>query len=205
MIAIVDYGAGNLASVRNALVQLGHDGVSLADPSRLDEFERVILPGVGSFRRAMESLSDQGWVPALREYAKSGRPFLGICLGMQLLFDEGEEHGLSTGLGLVPGRVVLMTPAAPHRVPHVGWNNLIPARPHPLLAGVKPHVDLYFVHSYHCVASDPAHVVARCDYGGEFVAVTARGNVVGMQFHPEKSQPSGLRILENFAIWDGEC
>ena len=205
MIGIIDYGAGNLASVRNALDQLGYEGTALPDPARLSDFERVILPGVGSFRLAMEALERGGWIPAAREFVATGRPFLGVCLGMQLLFDEGEEHGPTAGLGLIPGRVVLMTPAPPLRVPHVGWNSLIPARSHPLLAGVKSHVDLYFVHSYHCVPAQESDVVARCDYGGEFVAVVARRNVVGMQFHPEKSQPSGLKILENFATWDGGC
>ena len=205
MIGIVDYGAGNLASVKNALGQLGHDAAVFDRAADTAGFDRIILPGVGSFRQAMQALDDRGWTFALRGFAASGRPLLGVCLGMQLLFDEGDEHGLTRGLGLVPGRVLLMTPAAPHRVPHVGWNNLIPARRHPLLQGLKPHVDLYFVHSYHADAADAADVIARCDHGGEFVAAVARGNVAGMQFHPEKSQPSGLRILDNFAAWNGSC
>ena len=205
MIGIVDYGAGNLASVRNALDQIGAEPRIVDRPWDADACERLILPGVGSFPLAMETLNGSGWAEALHAYAASGRPMLGICLGMQLLFSEGEEQGSTDGLGLVPGRVVRMTPEAPHRLPHVGWNNLIHVRTHPLFEGVKHHVDLYFVHSYHCVPNDPDDVIARCDHGGEFVSSVGRGNVAGMQFHPEKSQPVGSRILKNFAAWDGKC
>lgn len=205
MIGIVDYGVGNLASVRNALSQLGEDATVFAEPAAAGDFGRLILPGVGSFRKGMEALAERGWPVALREYAASGRPVLGVCLGMQLLLDTGEEHGMTDGLGLIPGRVVPMNPSPPHRVPHVGWNNLRREREHPLFEGVKPHVDLYFVHSYQCVVENSGDVLAKCDYGGEFVAAIARENVAGVQFHPEKSQPSGLRILENFAAWDGGC
>jgi glutamine amidotransferase len=146
-----------------------------------------------------------GWTDPLRTFARSGRPLLGVCLGMQLLFECGDELGPTAGLGLIAGRVTLMTPSAPLKVPHVGWNSLEHVREHPLFSGVKHHVDFYFVHSYHCLPSDPADVVARCDYGGAFVAAVARANVAGTQFHPEKSQPSGLGILENFAAWDPAC
>ena len=205
MICVVDYGAGNLASVRNVFDQLGQSIDVVTRPEDLGRYSRLILPGVGSFRRAMETLESRGWTAPIRAFADEGKPVLGICLGMQLLFDAGEEHGETPGLGLIPGRVTLMEPAPPHRVPHVGWNNLIPARDHALLRGVKQHVDYYFVHSYHCVPRDESAVIARCDYGGEFVAVAGRDNVVGTQFHPEKSQPSGLRLLENFLEWDGTC
>lgn len=205
MIGIIDYGAGNLASVRNALDQIGREAVVVNHPEAMDGCERLILPGVGSFRLAMEALDHTGWAEALREYVSRGRPLLGICLGMQLLFDEGEEHGITPGLGLVPGRVVLMTPRAPHRLPHVGWNNLVHVGDHALFEGIKRDVDLYFVHSYRCIATDAADVIAWCDHGGEFAASIARGSVVGMQFHPEKSWPAGIRILENFADWDGSC
>ena len=205
MIGIVDYGAGNLASVRNALDQIGSEGRVINEPDAAEDCERLILPGVGSFRLAMEALCESGWKETLAEYAAGGRPLLGICLGMQLLFDEGEEHGVTPGLCLVPGRVVLMDPEPPNRLPHVGWNNLVPVREHPLLEGVKREVDLYFVHSYHCIADQTADVIAHCDHGGEFVASVARGNVTGLQFHPEKSGPVGWRILENFSKWDGAC
>lgn len=205
MIGIVDYGVGNLASVHNALSQLGFDAAVVAVPAAAADCERLILPGVGSFRKGMEALTERGWPSALKAHATSGRPLLGVCLGMQLLLDSGEEHGLTPGLGLIGGRVVAMTPSPPCRIPHVGWNNLRRERDHPLLKGVKPDVDLYFVHSFHCLVDDVADVLARCDHGGEFVAGVARRNVAGFQFHPEKSQPSGLRILENFAAWDGAC
>jgi glutamine amidotransferase len=153
----------------------------------------------------MEVLHAGGWVEAIRNFSASGKPLLGICLGMQLLFDRGEEHGPSAGLGLIRGEVVRLTPTQPAKVPHVGWNSLLGESRHPLLIGVKRKVDVYFVHSFHCVLRDDDDIIARCDFGGEFVAAVACGNVAGMQFHPEKSQPAGLRILENFAQWDGTC
>ncbi|MDQ8021291.1 MAG: imidazole glycerol phosphate synthase subunit HisH [Moraxellaceae bacterium] len=203
MIGIVDYGMGNLGSVRNAFEHLGHAARIFDDPQEAAGFERILLPGVGSFAQAMRNLDERGWSPVLREVAASGKPMLGICLGMQLLFDRGEEHGDTAGLGLVPGKVIRMQPTPPNRLPHVGWNTLDHARRHPLHAGVKDHVDFYFVHSYHCVPDDEADVLARVDHGGRVVASVARANVAGMQFHPEKSQAVGLKLLENFAGWDG--
>lgn len=205
MIGIVDYGVGNLASVRNAFEHLGHDARLCADPADAHGCERLVLPGVGSFRAGMQALEERGWVPALQSYAAGGRPLLGICLGMQLLLERGKEHGSSAGLGLIPGEVVRLDPAPPNKVPHVGWNSLNAVVKHPLLEGVKPRVDVYFVHSYHCMPRDRADAIGLCDFGGEFVAAVARGNVAGMQFHPEKSQPAGVRILDNFAQWDGTC
>jgi len=205
MIAIVDYGVGNLASVRNAFERLGFQANIHSNPSEILGYERVVLPGVGSFRVAMESLNSLGWTPVLKEYAASGKPFLGICLGMQLLFDVGEEHGPTDGLGLIHGKVIKLTPAPPNKIPHVGWNNLTSIKPHPLFKGVKPNVDFYFVHSYQCVPARPEDALAMCDFGGEFAAAVACGNIAGMQFHPEKSQPAGMRLLENFAEWSPEC
>lgn len=205
MIGIIDYGAGNLASVHNALEHLGYAVRRCGDPTGLADCERALLPGVGSFRAAMETLQSGGWIEAIREFAESGKPLLGICLGMQLLLERGEEHGPSAGLGLIPGEVIRIAPAQPAKVPHVGWNSLIELARHPLLKGVKPQIDVYFVHSFHCVPRDANDVIARCDFGGGFVAAVARGNVAGMQYHPEKSQPAGLRMLENFAEWDGTC
>lgn len=203
MIGIIDYGMGNLGSVSNALSHGGHVAEVVSDPAQLSRYARLILPGVGSFAQAMGNLESRGWRPALHASVAEGRPLLGICLGMQLLFDHGEEHGDTAGLGLIPGRVRLMQPEAPHRLPHVGWNSLIYARRHPLFTGVKEHVDVYFVHSYHCVPQDEADIVARCSHGGLWVASVARGCVAGMQYHPEKSQPAGLRMLDNFAEWAG--
>src|SRR5829696_4895083 len=170
MIGIVDYGAGNLASVANAFERLGHETRILAKPASLSGVSRLILPGVGSFKKAMTMLDGGEWPAPLRAFAASGRPMLGICLGMQLLFDRGEEHGSTAGLGLIAGEVVRLNPSGDVKVPQVGWNALTPARPHPLLAGVKPHVDFYFVHSYHCVPALETDVIARSDYGGAFVS-----------------------------------
>lgn len=205
MIGIIDYGMGNLCSVANALDYLGLEAEIVDNPCRLGAHDRLILPGVSSFAIAMRSLDASGWSDALRQKAADGIPLLGICLGMQLIFDIGEEHGITAGLGLIPGRVVPLNPASPCRVPHVGWNGLSYPRRHPLFEGVKEHVDFYFVHSYQCEPALEETVLARCDYGGEFVAAVGRKNVVGVQFHPEKSQDMGLKILENFAGWDGTC
>lgn len=205
MIGIIDYGVGNLRSVRNAFEHLGYASDVCSQPERAHEFDRLVLPGVGSFRAGMEALNGLRWTAVLKSCVSSRKPLLGICLGMQLLFDRGAEHGPTDGLGLIKGDVVKLTPCAPHKVPHVGWNNLNSIKPHPLFEGVKPDVDFYFVHSYHCVPADPGDALAICDFGGEFVAGVARGNVAGVQFHPEKSQPSGMRILENFAQWKAGC
>jgi imidazole glycerol-phosphate synthase subunit HisH len=205
MIGIIDYGLGNLASVRNAFEHLGHKAGLYATPGEAVVCDRLVLPGVGSFRAGMLALEARGWTDVLRGLTADSRPLLGICLGMQLLFDSGEENGPSIGLGLIPGKVIRLAPSEPHKVPHVGWNALAPMRQHPLLDGIKPHVDFYFVHSYHCIPDNQDDVIAVCDFGGPFVAATGRGNIAGMQFHPEKSQPAGMRILENFVAWDGRC
>ena len=205
MIGIIDYGAGNLRSVRNAFEHLGYAADVCRQPERAHEFDRLVLPGVGSFRSGMEALDRARWTVALKQCVSSGKPLLGICLGMQLLFDRGDEHGPTRGLGLIRGDVVKLTPCAPNKIPHVGWNNLSNIKPHPLFEGMKPGVDFYFVHSYRCVPIDPGDAIAACDFGGEFVAGVARGNVAGLQFHPEKSQPAGMRILENFAQWKTGC
>ena len=154
MIGIIDYGMGNLASVQNALHHLGHDASVCNEPKSIDTFDRIILPGVGSFNVAMENLENQGWSKSIREAAATGKPMLGICLGMQLLFEQGEEHGRRRGLELIPGRVTVLTPRSGLRVPHVGWNNLSEIRPHYLLSGIKQQVDFYFVHSYQCLPNN---------------------------------------------------
>lgn len=205
MIGIVDYGAGNLASVCNAFEHLGCETMLCATPTEVRDCDRLVLPGVGSFRAGMDALRERNWIEGLRAWAASGRPMLGICLGMQLLFERGEEHGPSDGLGLVPGEVIRLTPSVPNKVPHVGWNSLTSVVSHPLMAGVKPNVDVYFVHSFHCVPRDTKDIIAQCDFGGNFVAAVAHNNVAGMQFHPEKSQPAGVRMLDNFSTWNGTC
>jgi len=205
VIGIIDYGMGNLRSVRNAFDHLGCAVNICSRPDRIHEFDRLVLPGVGSYRAGMEALNRLGWAEVLKYCVVSGTPLLGICLGMQLLFDCGDEHGPTSGLGLIRGQVVRLTPRLPNKIPHVGWNNLSDIKPHPLFDGVKPSVDFYFVHSYHCVPLDSNNAIATCDFGGEFVAGVAQGHVVGLQFHPEKSQPAGMRVLDNFAQWNAAC
>ncbi len=197
MIAVVDYGAGNLRSVELALARLGEETVITRDPAVLAAADGVILPGVGAFADAMSAMHDSGVVPALYDAAQSGRPFLGICLGMQALFDGSEEGPGVRGLGLVPG-MVRRLPDTGLKIPHMGWNNLIPAKESPLLAGLPDEPYVYFVHSYACAADDPADVLATAQYGVEFHAAVQRGNVIGMQFHPEKSGAVGERLLRNF-------
>jgi len=202
MIGIIDYGMGNLASVENAFEYLGYDCSLCSQPEEIEGVERLLLPGVGSFQAAMHILSRDKWDQAIVKFANSGRPILGICLGMQLLFDSGDENGPTEGLGLISGDVKHLTPASPHKVPHVGWNSLNFTQEHPLLKKYKPGVDLYFVHSYQVRPKSTDHIIAKTDFGGEFVSAVAKDNVAGMQFHPEKSQPYGLKILKNFVDWE---
>lgn len=209
MIAIVDYGMGNLRSVEKALHKLGHPAVVTASPGEIAAAERVILPGVGAFGAAMANLSrptEEG--PSLAESVRAaidaGKPFLGICLGMQLLLSESDEMGRFEGLGVIPGRVTRFDwgddgRARGLKIPHMGWNALEVVRKLPLLEGVPTGAMVYFVHSYYCVPDDPGRVVATADHGGPFCAVLGRENVAAAQFHPEKSGAVGLRMLENFA------
>jgi glutamine amidotransferase len=205
MIGIIDHGAGNIASVKNAFERIGEDAELFSDPSFAKNYSHLVLPGVGSFRLAMEKLIDGGWPEIIKNETLSRKPLLGICLGMQLLFDIGEEHGPTNGLGLIPGKVKLMKPSKPLKIPHVGWNRLFPQKEHPIMNGVKEHIDFYFVHSYACLPEFNENILATCDHGGSFAATVVKDSLIGMQFHPEKSQPAGLRILQNFAEWDGAC
>ncbi len=197
MIGIIDYGMGNLRSVEKALVHLGGDCRLLDRPDEAGGCSGIILPGVGAFSAAMANLRAGDWVEAIRGIADSGRPLLGICLGLQLLFSRSEEGAGGTGLGLLPGRVVRLPPAA-GIIPHMGWNQLDLREPSPLFRGIAGGSYVYFVHSYVAVPEDPGVIAAVTDYGGEFVSAVSRGNIHGLQFHPEKSQATGLRILENF-------
>ena len=187
-IAVVDYGIGNLGSVMKAFRHLGA-------PAVLRAADALILPGDGAFAATMEEVTRRGLVPVLRETVAAGKPLVGICIGMQLLFEESEEHGRHEGLGLLPGRVRRFDEGLP--VPHMGWNRLRARSPHPLLDGVADGDYVYFVHSYFCDAPDEV-VIATSDYGRDFPAVVGRGNVLGVQFHPEKSQAVGLRMVANF-------
>lgn len=197
MIAIIDYGAGNLRSVRNALTHLGADVITLDKPDGLERADKIVLPGVGAFGAGMAALRAAGFEEPLKEAVAAGVPLIGICLGMQYLFESSDEMGLHQGLGLLPGRVTRF-PADGPKVPHIGWNQLHIRREHPLLAGVEDGAYAYFVHSYYVDAGNPDDVLATTDYGIEYASVVARGNLFGIQPHPEKSQAVGLRILKNF-------
>lgn len=203
MIAIVDYGAGNVGSVARAFARIGVDAHLLDDPAGLDGVPRALLPGVGAFAEGMAVLARRGWVEALRAFAATGRPLLGICAGMQFLGSHGDEGGPTEGLGLVPGRVRRLDElGCDRRIPHLGWNAVTlreSAAAHPLVAGVPDGTDFYFAHSYALVPDDPAHVLATTEHGVTLTAMVAAGNVVGAQFHPEKSSNAGLKVLEDFA------
>jgi glutamine amidotransferase len=200
-IALIDYGAGNLHSVHNALRAAGAHGVVItSDAEVVRRADRIVLPGVGAFRACIEPLrAIPGMVEAMGELVFDlGRPFLGICVGMQLLADAGEEFGRHEGLGWIPGTVRLIERDDPTiKVPHMGWNDVVLAREHPLIAPGEA----YFLHSYHFDAADPADVVATTDHGGPLVAAVGRDNILGVQFHPEKSQAYGLATLSRFLEW----
>ncbi len=200
-IDLIDYGAGNLHSVHNALRKAGaYDVTITADADVVAKADRIVLPGVGAFRACRDALvAIPGMVEAMGEAVnRRGTPFLGVCVGMQLLADAGEEFGRHEGLGWIPGTVRLVEPADPAaKVPHMGWNDVVLHGTPPLLeAG-----EAYFLHSYHFDAADPADVAATTDHGGPLVAAVARGTIIGCQFHPEKSQRYGLSFLSRFLEW----
>lgn len=196
MIAIIDYGRGNLRSVQKGLERFGFEAVVTADPEVMAKAKGLILPGVGAFADAMRQLRKMRLVEPILDNIQAGKHFLGICLGMQVLFEQGEEHGIHEGLGLLPGRVVKFPPGP--KVPHMGWNKLNILRESPLLRGIPQGAACYFVHSFYAVADDESTVLAATEYGVNFPAAVGRGNVYGLQFHPEKSSSIGLKILENF-------
>ena len=195
LVAVVDYGAGNLHSVRRALEKVGARPEITGDPERLRTADGIVLPGQGNAKAAMEQLDRLGLSAAMRERAEAGTPLLGVCLGMQLFFGANEE-GPSRGLDLLPGRVVRM--GGGRKVPHMGWNLLEPRHPSPLFPGDEREAYAYFAHSYRALPDEPSDVVAVCEYGDEVVSIAGRGNVVGTQFHPEKSGAAGLRMYERF-------
>ncbi len=198
MIAIIDYGMGNLRSVQKAIEAVGASAEITSDPERVRRASKVVLPGVGAFSDAMAELRRTGLGEAFREAVSGGKPGLGVCLGLQLLFDVSLEDGEHAGLGLIPGRVVRFAPRPGLKVPHMGWNTLRIRRPCPLLAGVGESPSVYFVHSYHAQAEDLAAVAAEADYPEPFPAVVWRENLMACQFHPEKSQQVGLAMYANF-------
>jgi len=195
VIAIVDYGIGNLGSVTKGFRHAGAEVELSGDPDVLRRADALVLPGDGAFGATMAEIEARGLVPLLREAVAQGTPLVGICIGMQLLFEESEEHGRHLGLGILPGRVRRFDSSL--TVPHMGWNTLRARRPHPLLDGIADGAHVYFVHSYYCDVPDDV-VIATSDYGREFAAIVGRGNVLGLQFHPEKSQAVGLRLVANF-------
>lgn len=201
MIAVIDYRAGNLKSVQRALVHIGEHCVVTSDPTQITRADRVVFPGVGAAGSAMESLRELGLVETVRSVVDAGVPFLGICLGTQIIFEKSEEGGVLC-LGVLRG-VVKRFPRECGKIPHMGWNTIMPVRRHPLLEGIGEDDWFYFVHSYYPEPADETDVVARTSYGIEFASVVGRGNVFATQFHPEKSGEAGLRILRNFCSWDG--
>lgn len=198
-VLVIDYGMGNLGSVRRALEECGAEVLLSRDPDDLAEAERILLPGVGAFADGMAHLNAAGWPGRLREALQNpGVRLLGICLGMQLLSDKGHEGGETPGLGFIPGEVKRLEPQHGERIPHAGWNEVHLKRVTPLLDGIADGTDFYFVHSYHFCAARPGDVLATTPYCGEFASVVGSGNVFGAQFHPEKSSKPGFRLIRNF-------
>jgi len=199
VIAVVDVCLGNLRSVERAVARAGGEVLITRDPAVIRRADKIVVPGQGAFGTFMRGLADRGLEPALREAIASGRPFLGICVGMQMLFDDSEEQGPCAGLGVIPGRVVRFALADPRlKVPHIGWNQLALRRRDPLLAGIAEGAYVYFDHSYYGVPSDPALVAVDTEHGVGFPAAVRKDNVFACQFHPEKSQEVGLQLLRNF-------
>jgi glutamine amidotransferase len=199
MIHIVDYGMGNLRSVQKAFERLGFEAVISDRATEIGRAEALVLPGVGAFRDAIAALVQRDLVEPIRDHIAADRPFLGICLGLQLLFDVSFEDGTYAGLGVLPGEVVRFASQPGLRIPHMGWNEVHVTRPHPVFSGLPDGSHFYFVHSYHVCPRDDSIVVGRTDHGGPFVSAIARGRMVATQFHPEKSQHHGKVLLENFA------
>lgn len=196
-ITMIDYGASNIRSAYKAFQYLGADIHLTSDPDDVAKATKLTLPGVGAFGSGMAAVRERGLESAIHEAVQRGIPMLGICVGMQFLFDSSDEMGTHTGLGLIPGHVTRF-PASNLKVPHMGWNQLIHEGDHPLLAHVPSGSYAYFVHSYHCRPETAELTVAHTDYGINFSAIVAHENVYGLQFHPEKSQTTGLQILQNF-------
>jgi imidazole glycerol-phosphate synthase subunit HisH len=205
VIGILDLGIGNLRSLSNAIHQNGFDSQVIKDETSFADLSHLIIPGVGHFQPAMAAVVDRKLRAPIHAYVATGRPLLGVCLGMQLLAAKGTEGGDVDGIGLIPGTIKRLTPGAGYRIPHVGWNVLMTKRAHPVYEGLKNERDFYFVHSFAMVCDAAEDVLGETDYGGLVTAVIGRSNVIGFQFHPEKSEVNGLKLLENFCLWDGKC
>ncbi|PJF22457.1 MAG: imidazole glycerol phosphate synthase subunit HisH [Phototrophicales bacterium] len=199
MLAVIDYGAGNLRSVLHALKHLGAENIHIVrESSDFKDVHQIILPGVGAFGAGMQELKKRRLIDPIRDAIRRGVPYLGICLGMQFLFEYSDEMGHHEGLAVLPGFVTRFPENMGLKVPHMGWNQLIQDKESVLLQGLKPNSYAYFVHSYHCVPRNAGDLLASCDYGIRFAAGVERDNIYGVQFHPEKSQSVGLTILNNF-------
>ena len=206
MIAVIDYGMGNLRSVQKALEAVGAQAQVTSDPKTILQARSVVLPGVGAFKDCMQNLERLGLTDVVRQSIQSGKPFLGICLGLQLLFNQSEEFGQVAGLGILPGKVVGFPPGHKDaknnialKIPHMGWNTVRVEKPHPLLDPIEKDAYFYFVHSYYVVPEDPGIIATVTDYGGPFVSGIQHENIFAFQFHPEKSQKNGLALLKRFA------
>lgn len=199
MIAIIDYQMGNLRSVQKGFERVGHEAIVTSDPRELERAERVVLPGVGAFEDAIAEVRRRDLIGPIKDAIASGKPFLGICLGMQLLFDVSYEGGEWEGLGIIPGKVVRFDLPAEYKVPHMGWNQCRVVRRSPVLANTPDGTHFYFVHSYHCVPSDENAISLTAEYHRPFVAAVWKDNLFATQFHPEKSQTEGLKLLKSFA------
>lgn len=204
MVAVIDYGMGNLRSVYNAIDLLGFEASIINDPNKLKGFERIILPGVGSFSKCMQNLGDLGFSQAIKDFVLTGKPIMGICLGMQVLSEKGLEGGEYNGLSLIPGEVVRLAPDDLElKVPHVGWNSVNFTDPsHPLVKGLKQNSTFYFTHSYYFNTSKAENIFGQTNHGKTFVSAVINNNIFATQFHPEKSQDSGLVLLKNFLNWN---
>jgi len=196
-IVIIDYGVGNLRSVEKAFAATGNPATVSQDEALLRRAKALVVPGVGAFAACMKALSARGFDVLVREHVSKGTPLLGVCVGMQMLFEESAEFGKTQGLGLLRGRVRRFSDQMV--VPQVGWNQVLKRGAHPLLNKIEDHTFFYFVHSYFCETSDPETVIAETDYGSRYASVVAHGDIFGVQFHPEKSQAAGLQLLANFA------
>jgi glutamine amidotransferase len=210
MIAIVDYGMGNLRSVHKALERVGYDAQVTADPQEVLDASKIILPGVGAFRDCMRNLEEFHLLEPIIRSIEAGKPFLGICLGLQLLFEESDEFGTHQGMGVLPGRVKrfpdeIQDPKTnqPYPIPHMGWNTIEITKDTPLFAGIENDSFFYFVHSYYAIPQDPKDIAAITPYGIEFACAVQRDNIYAVQFHPEKSQAVGLQLLRNFGTLKG--
>ncbi|AEI15759.1 Imidazole glycerol phosphate synthase subunit hisH [Flexistipes sinusarabici DSM 4947] len=202
MIGIVDYGMGNLRSVANAFLKMDIKAEITDKPGDIDSYDRLVLPGVGAFGKCLENLKDNGLYEVTVDFIKSGKPFLGICVGMQLLFEKSYEYGEYNGMGIFPGAVKKfeIKKEGEYKIPHMGWNSLVLKKRHPLIEDIRDGEYMYFVHSYYAPVCDFS--VATAEYAGvEFSALVVRENVAATQFHPEKSQQAGLKILKNFGEW----